>query len=130
MRNTFTIAIFLVGTMLFAQPMLAHHGNSAYDLTKTVTLKGTVTDFEFINPHVRFYFDVKDENGNIEHWQAEMGPPTMLAHKGWNSRVLKPGEEITVSGHPGKNGSTSMIPQKIVTSTGEELLKPGGGDQY
>jgi len=123
-------AMFAV-VLTVSGPVFAHHGNAAYETTISVTVKGTVTAFWFINPHTRFYLDVKDDKGNIEQWQGEMGPPTMLAHRGWGKNSLKPGDQITVTGHRAKNGSNSIIPQRIVLSTGEELLKGGrGGDEY
>jgi len=120
----------LVVVLMVSATALAHHGSAAYESTKSVTVKGTVTAFWFINPHTRFYLDVTDDKGNVEHWQGEMGPPTMLAHRGWSKNTLKAGDQITVTGHPGKNGSTSMIVQKIVLSTGEELKSGGGGEEY
>jgi len=72
------LLIFLaaaVGFLILSVPMFAHHGSAAYDLTTTVTLQGTVTEFQFINPHVLLDFDVKDDKGNIEKWTAEAGSP-------------------------------------------------------
>lgn len=120
----------LTAGLIVSRPAAAHHGSAAYEPSKSVTLKGTVTEFEFVNPHVRFYIDVRDDKGNTEHWQAEMGPPSMLAHKGWNRNSLKPGDEVTFTGHPAKNGSTSMIVQKVVLSNGEELKMGGNGEEY
>lgn len=108
----------------------AHHGNAAYEATKSVTVKGTITSFFFVNPHVRFYVDVKDDKGNVEHWQGEMGPPSMLTHRGWTHNSLKPGDEVTVTGHPSKNGTSTMIVQKVVLANGEELKMGGGGEEY
>ncbi len=124
------IFLVFVAVLVVSDTVSAHHGNAAYEASKSVTVKGTVASFYFINPHVRFYVDVRDDKGNVEQWEAEMGPPSMLTHRGWGRNSLKPGEEVTVTGHPSKNGSTSMIVQKIVLSTGEELKMGGGGEGY
>jgi hypothetical protein len=128
-KQMFLFLVF-VAVLMTSGTVSAHHGSAAYESSKSVTVKGTVTSFEFVNPHVRFYVDVKDDKGNVEHWSGEMGPPSMLTHRGWGRNSLKPGDEITVTGHPSKNGSPSMIVQKVVLSTGEELKMGGGGEEY
>ncbi len=121
------VALFaFVCLLIVPGPIFAHHGGAAYDETKLVTVRGIVTAFEWTNPHIRILWDVKDDQGNVENWQAEWGPPTVMARRGWNKNLIKAGDEITVVGHRAKNGSTSMVPQKIILSTGEEL-KMGGG---
>jgi hypothetical protein len=130
MRSKFVFFYLAAAVLVISSAASAHHGSAAYETTKSITVKGTVTSFEFVNPHVRFYMDVKDDKGSVEHWQGEMGPPSMLTHRGWGRTSLKPGDEIAVTGHPSKNGSTSMIVQKVVLSNGEELKMGGGGEEY
>lgn len=95
-------------------PAFAHHGTAAYDLSKTVTIKGKVTRFNFINPHVQVYFDVADEKGNVEHWQAELTSPNHLIRTGWSRETLKPLDDVTITGYRTKDGSNSIWISKIL----------------
>lgn len=70
--------------------IFAHHGNAAYDETKEVTLKGTVTEFDWANPHAQIYFDVKDAKGGVVHWGCETLSPGKLARAGWDKDAVKP----------------------------------------
>src|ERR1700679_2337241 len=73
----------------------AHHGYAAYDETKTISLKGTVTDYELANPHSTMSFDVKDEHGKVENWAAEAGHIRLMQDEGWTRTTLKPGDSVT-----------------------------------
>jgi hypothetical protein len=101
-------------------PLAAHHGTAAYE-TKLTTVKGTVTDFQFINPHSEIYFDVKNDKGEVEKWIAEGNSATVMARFGWTRNSLKPGDEITATGNRSKNGSTTMHLRKLVLANGKEL---------
>ena len=68
---------------------VAHHGNAAYDNKNTITIKGTVTEFEWTNPHVQIYLDVKDEKGGVVHWSVETYSPGKLVRAGWTKEVVK-----------------------------------------
>jgi hypothetical protein len=114
------VALFAVSSSMFA-----HHGTANYDMTKVVTVKGTVTDFQFINPHTLILFDVKNEKGIVEHWQAEATSPNHLVRAGWTKNTLKPGDAITISGFRAKNGSTVMRFQKMVLVSGLEVTEGG-----
>jgi len=87
------------GLILLSAPAFAHHGTADYDMTKLVTLKGTVTDFQFMNPHVTIYFDVKDDQGNVEKWAAEAASATGMS----------------------KNGSKNLHLRKVVLPNGQEF---------
>lgn len=117
-----------VALLMVSKPMLAHHGREAYDEKRMVTLKGTVTKFEFANPHVLLYFDVKDDKGKVARWVGETGSPNMMRRGGWTKSSLKPGDAITVNGHPARNGSPSMRFLKVVLSDGRELNPASGFD--
>ena len=80
---------------MLSRPLIAHHGTAAYDTSKVVTVKGTMADFRFVNPHVQLFFDVKNEKGETEHWQAELTAPNKLSRAGWDKHTLKPGDLIT-----------------------------------
>ena len=110
-----------VGLLASSQPVLAHHGSAMYDASHTVTVKGTVTSFEFMNPHCAIHFDVKDEKGSVISWTADTNNPSMLARGGWTKDSVKPGDEITVVGNPAKSGSSSLLLKKVVLPNGKEL---------
>jgi hypothetical protein len=107
-------------------PVFAHHGGSDYDVTQTVTVKGgTVTKFDFVNPHVGIYWDTKNANGVVEHWFAQGTTPNILFRYGWTKDSLTPGMELqTVEGNRCKDGSTCMRLRKIVLRNGTELPIP------
>jgi DNA/RNA endonuclease YhcR with UshA esterase domain len=103
-------------------PILAHHGEANYDTEKEVTIKGTVTNFQFINPHVQIFMDVKNDNGEIEKWSGEARSPSMLVRVGgWNKNTLKPGDVITAIGFRAKNGANVLRLKKIVLADGREM---------
>ena len=100
----------------------AHHGfTSWFDVTRSVTIKGTVTGFDWTNPHSYIYLDVKNEKGAVEEWRIELGAPGMLARAGWRRDTLKSGDEITAIGNPAKDGKPLMHLSKIVFANGQEL---------
>ena len=103
-------------------PALAHHGFvSWFDMGRSVTVKGTVTSFDWTNPHAYIYLDVKNEKGATEKWTAELGAIAMLTRAGWRKDILKPGDEITATGNPAKDGKPNMHLDKIVLANGQEL---------
>jgi Family of unknown function (DUF6152) len=108
--------------LLVTGPLLAHHGEANYDTDKVVSVKGTVTDFQFINPHVQIFMNVKNENGEMEKWACEARSPSMLVRiGGWDKNTLKPGDVITASGFRAKNGSNVLRLSKIVLADGREM---------
>jgi hypothetical protein len=102
-------------------PLLAHHGAAAYDTTRMVTVKGTVTDFQFVNPHAEVFFRVKNDRGEPEVWQGELTAPNRLSRIGWSSRTLKPGDSIAVIGNRAKNGGHLLLVRKIIGPKGASL---------
>src|ERR1700676_5656911 len=116
----------LVGIMTIASVAFAHHGTANYDTSKTVTVKGSVTDFQFINPHVLIVMDAKDEGGKIEKWQGELTSPIRLSRNGWTKSSIKLGDTITISGYPTKRGSTEIWIQKVMLASGEDLPRGQG----
>jgi Family of unknown function (DUF6152) len=121
-REMRKFGLFLAATfaaLLVSAPLLAHHGEANYDTDKVVSVKGTVSDFEFINPHTLITLDVKNDKGEIEKWDCEMRSPTMLVRVGgWDKNTLKPGDVITVFGFRAKNGTTVMRLQKLTLADG------------
>ena len=122
MKNlAFCLTLIFSGLFLSA-PLFPHHGEVNYDTEKVVSVKGTVTDFQFINPHVQIFLDVKNEKGEIEKWSCEARSPIMLVRVGgWDKGTLKPGDVITASGYRTKNGSNMLRLQKIVLSGGRVM---------
>ena len=116
----------LVGLMTVASVAFAHHGTANYDTSKTITVKGAVTDFQFINPHVIIVMDGKDETGKVQKWQGELTSPNRLSRAGWTKSSIKLGDTITISGFPTKSGSTEIWIQKVVLANGEDLSTGGG----
>jgi len=112
-----TIA-FLLGASGAAYP---HHGTAAYDTSKTVPVKAIMTDFRFINPHVQLFFDVKNDKGEVEKWQAELTAPNKLGRAGWDKHTLKPGDSITATGYISKNDPHTMWINKLIGPDGEQL---------
>ena len=106
---------------MVSAPVFAHHGTSAYDTTKLTTVKGTVTDFQFNNPHVMISVEAKDDKGNVEVWTSEANSPNVLTRHGWNRDMIKKGDQITIIGNRPKNGAKTLRLQKVVLSDGQEL---------
>lgn len=104
--------------------LLAHHGWAEFDSTKEVTLQGAVADFHFTNPHCVVEFRVKDDKGETHLWQGEFASPGELARRGWNAASLQPGDQLTVTGHPAKNGGPALHVTKIRLTAGKELPVP------
>jgi hypothetical protein len=111
---------------LAATQVMAHHGAGVFDAEKKTTVTGTVTDFQFVNPHVLVYIDVKGEDGKPLHWGGELTSPNRLARDAravkWHKEILKPGDSITLTGHPARNGAPMMDILKIVDSQGTVLI--------
>jgi hypothetical protein len=116
----------IAGFVLAGIPLFAHHGTGvAYDIEKTVNLKGTVTEWIWANPHCGILFDVTDDKGNVEHWGAELGNPHALSMAGLSTDILKPGDTITISGHPAKSGAPRIELQEFTTADGRTLPERG-----
>jgi hypothetical protein len=127
MRSNVGILAGLALCLFAPGPLFAHHGDAAYDTAKLVTIKGTVTDFQFINPHVEISIEVRKADGTVEGWQGELNSPNILARSsGWKRNTLKPGDEIVLEGHRAKNGLKVLRVEKVSLSDGTELFPKGG----
>ena len=107
----------------------AHHGSSNYDMSKSVAVKGTITQFAFMNPHSSIHLEAKDDRGKAKEWLIEADSPNNLARAGWSRDSLKPGDVVTIVGNRLKDGSKVMRLQKIILPDGKEL-RPREGDEY
>jgi len=127
-RILFSLGAIAAALVILAGQARAHHGNAAYDLGSPVTLKGTVTEFAWSNPHVQIYFDVQDGKGKIVHWAAETVSPGMLARAGWSKDELKVGDRIAITVGPSKSGAPVGYALKVVLPNGKELQLGQGRD--
>jgi len=122
MKNIQAIALALViGVLLISLPLFAHHSGSAFDLEHPVTLKGTVTNFEWSNPHVFIALDVKDDKGNVEPWRVEGNSPNMLTRVGWKKEMIKEGDQLSVTGFLAKTGRKIMRLHSVTLANGQEF---------
>jgi len=117
-RGFFPLAVLLV---LISTPVFAHHGPAEYDTNTQTTLKGTITDFQFMNPHSLIFFDVTDAAGNAQKWSAEALSATSMVRQGWAKSMFKVGDQVTITGNISKNGSHTMRLNKIVLPSGKVL---------
>jgi hypothetical protein len=124
-------ALLLALLVVLGSPpsIYAHHGSAAYDTKHTITLTGTVTRLTLANPHSLIDFDVKDGQGNVEHWVAEFGILKELKAQGWTDDTLKPGDQIKIPIHPEKDGDHKGIVVKTISyADGRPLpLSPPNG---
>jgi polyisoprenoid-binding protein YceI len=129
MRNRVTLS-FIAFAILFVASgsAFAHHGAAAYDSAKMVTVTGTVTDFQFVNPHVMISMDVKDPStGKIEKWEGELTSPNHLERAGWTKSTIKVGDQVTMTGAALKSGALAMAIRKVMKN-GQEIRLMGGSD--
>jgi hypothetical protein len=120
------VAIFTVaaaGALLSAASASAHHSFAAeFDRNLPVTVTGTVTKVEWMNPHARFYIDAKDDAGKIVNWDFELASPNGLMRRGWNRNSMKIGDTVTVSGHRAKNNPLVGNASSVVLADGKKLF--------
>ena len=123
MRTKLSVLIASAALVAAAAPLLAHHSFDAeYDRSKTVAMKGTVTKIEWMNPHTRFYIDVKDDKGSVTNWNMELGSPNGLIRAGWTRKSLKIGDQVTVTASLAKDGSKMANARKITLADGKEVF--------
>src|SRR5215472_17062003 len=117
------VGVIAGGLVAAALPVLAHHSFAAeYDAAKPVTLTGTVTKVEWMNPHARFYIDVKDAAGKVTNWEFELGSPNGLMRRGWTRNSLKSGDVVTVDGSLAKDGSSLANARTIKLADGRKVF--------
>src|SRR5579862_5203002 len=98
-------SLLLLTLVLACGSLQAHHGNAAYDADHPITIKGTVTEFVWANPHCQIYLDVKDEKGNVVSWSVESQGVNVLRKNGWNRDSIKAGDQIAVTLIAAKSGA-------------------------
>jgi Family of unknown function (DUF6152) len=120
-RKSILIAALGVSFAIVCVPGFAHHGSAAYETNNSLSFKATVAEFRFINPHCQVFFDVKNDQGEVEHWQGELTAPNKLARAGWTKHSLNVGDQITVSGFAAKGGAHSIWIRKLVGPDGQPM---------
>jgi hypothetical protein len=121
-RSIFLITALFFASVVSVAPAFAHHGASVYESAKLTTLKGTVTDFQFMNPHTEILFDVASADGKIEKWTGEAPSLTTMSRGGWNKNIMKSGDKVTFIGNLAKSGSHIMRIRKVIFPNGKETV--------
>ena len=117
------------GVLFLSLPLSAHHGGAAYDTDKTITVKGTVTDYVWANPHVFVKVDVKDDSGNVAHWIVEAQNPVSMMQISWTKNTFKAGDQVEIDAMPAKNGnpvaflgsSSPTAPRRRIVINGKQF---------
>jgi hypothetical protein len=125
--KAFNFLILAAGLAFVPIPISAHHGVTNYDMKKTIVLTGTITAFDWSNPHCLAYLDAMDDSGHVKHWTLEMSSTFTMSHRGWDKDSLKRGDMVAVETHPARNGAPVGITSgpgfglKVVVN-GKEIL--------
>jgi hypothetical protein len=115
--------VFVLAALLGSAPVAAHHSFSAiFDSARPVTLTGTVTRIEWMNPHTWIYLDVKKDDGSVEAWAFEMGSPNRLMRYGWNQGSLPTGATVTIAGSQARDGSPKAAVDTVTLPDGKRLF--------
>jgi len=109
----FMVLAAVVSFAMFSGSAMAHHGVAGYDMTKTITVHGTVSKFDWSNPHVVVYVDAKNEGGEMQHWTIEFASPVHMVRAGWSKSSMKAGDDISIDTHPSRNGAPIGITSTI-----------------
>ena len=122
MKIRLTCFLMIVGTIFtLVRPAMAHHSSAAFDVEHAMTVQGIVTRFDWSNPHAFIFLDVKDKKGEVENWRVEANSPNMLTRAGWRREMIKPGDTLSVTGAPAKNGAKVMRLDNIVLANGQKF---------
>src|SRR3984957_13754947 len=121
-KGSIGVIAVVAGLLGAALPLFAHHGNATLDLDKTLTMKGTVTEWDWSNPHCLLQFDVKNESGQGVHWIAETQNPAEMVSLGWGKTSFKPGDEVAVTLMPAKNGKPFGRMRLVVLAGGKTFV--------
>jgi hypothetical protein len=124
-KRNFTTAIWVAALALLDGTVAAHHSRTGFDPNdKPVELKGTVAEYRWRNPHVLFFWDVKDENGKMVRWVTEFGSVATTISRGLTRETFKPGEPVTVVGIRSQAGTPVLLLQRVIKADGTVI----GGD--
>jgi hypothetical protein len=136
MRTKLIVTLVGMGLLLAVVPARAHHAfSSEFDINKPLTLKGTFTKWEMINPHSWFHIDVKDKDGKVTEWLVEGGSPNTLIRLGVTKYTIKVGTELTVEAYQAKEGTNKAVGRNFILADGSRLFLsessavPGGAEE-
>jgi len=126
-----TIFLAAAGILLFSAGSSAHHGvYLVYDVSQKVTVAGTVTDYQFVNPHVLIFFEVTGKDGAVIAWSAALTSPSRLArNEGWSRETLTHGDKISITGSPTRDGAPSLWVQQVTVDDAPLLGSYGAEDE-
>jgi hypothetical protein len=128
MPRSFYIGVVVGSLLLAAVPAIAHHAFAAeFDVDKPVSVKGTITKVEWVNPHAWLYVDVKGADGTVVNWHFELGPPNALIRLGWKKDSIPTGLEVEITGYRAKSGEPVANGRSIKLPDGRELFSGGSG---
>ena len=127
-RYRLNILIAAAALLLVGIPLWAHHGNAAYDDKNPITIKGTVTEFAWTNPHVQIYLDVKDDKGGVVHWSVETYSPGKLVRAGWTKDSVKAGDQVSINLIPGEEWSARGLSPQARASERQGIGSAGTGE--
>jgi hypothetical protein len=119
------VTLYAAAVTLFtvAIPLAAHHSFAAeYDANKQIDVTGTVTKMEWMNPHARFYVDVKEADGKVVNWNFELGAIPVLLKQGWRKDSLKPGDTVSVVANVARDGSKSANARTVKLPDGRRVF--------
>jgi len=125
-RRILVTGFSLSAFLFMLTPLFAHHGNAVFDESKYVSVKATVTEWIWANPHCFLKFDVKDDKGNVSHWIAETSNPPDMLNRGWSKQTFKVGDDVTVIMMAVKNAQPRGRIREVVLSSGQRLSNEGG----
>ncbi len=117
-----SLPALLGGMLLGPGSAVAHHGWAEFDEKARTSVDVTVVAFHFVNPHCVVEFDIRDAEGHVRRWQGEFANPGELKRKGWTAASLQPGDKITITGHPARNGVPAIHVTTIRTPDGKEVV--------
>ena len=115
------ICAAVLAAATFAAPALAHHSFAMFDSDKTVAIKGTIKEFQWVNPHTWIHLNVTGPGGKVTEWKIEGRSPNVLSRRGWRRDIIKPGDQVTLMIHPMKDGSAAGAITRIILASGQEL---------
>jgi hypothetical protein len=124
MKPNWRRLVLPVTAAMLAGPALAHHSFAMFDNTRSITLHGKVTQYQFTNPHAYLDIDAEDGRGGIKHYTLEMTSPNMLSRGGWTSRTLKTGDVVTAVVAPLRDGRAGGLLLEVILPNGRHML-PG-----
>jgi hypothetical protein len=128
MKRRISLPLFAVAALLAAVPAFAHHSFSAeYDANKPITIKGSLTKVEWVNPHGWIYVDVKDDSGKVANWAVEFGSPNAMLRRGLRKTDFPSGIELVVKGYRAKNGSYTINGTSVKMPDGRNLFVGSSG---